>query len=53
MIRDQLNRLKEKGATEARRLFWIVFYLWVLLGLFAVHKSLVLNEQDLISDLLT
>ena len=48
MIRDQLNRLKEKGATEARRLFWIVFYLWVLLGLFAVHKSLVLNEQDLI-----
>ncbi len=47
MVEDQLNRLKEKGITEARRLFWIFVYLWVLLGLFAVHKSIVLNEQDL------
>lgn len=47
MVEDQLNRLKEKGITEARRLFWIFVYLWVLLGLFAVHKSIVLNERDL------
>src|SRR3974390_285553 len=44
---DQLNRLKEKGATEARRLFWIFLYLWILLGLFAIHKSIILNEPDL------
>ena len=43
---DQLNRLKAKGVTEARRLFWIFAYLWVLLGLFALHKSIVLNEPD-------
>jgi hypothetical protein len=44
MVGDQLNRLKEKGVIEARRLFWIFAYLWVLLGLFALHKSIVLNE---------
>jgi hypothetical protein len=43
---DQLNRLKEKGVIEARRLFWIFAYLWVLLGLFALHKSIILNEPD-------
>jgi hypothetical protein len=43
---DQLNRLKAKGITEARRLFWIFAYLWVLLGLFALHKSIVLNEPN-------
>jgi hypothetical protein len=47
MIGDRFNRLKEKGVTEARRLFWIFAYLWVLLGLFALHKSIVLNESDL------
>jgi hypothetical protein len=44
MVGDQLNRLKEKGVTEAKRLFWIFAYLWVLLGLFALHKSIILNE---------
>jgi len=48
MDTDQLNRLKEKGVTEARKLFWIFAYLWVLLGLFALHKSIVLNEPDLV-----
>jgi hypothetical protein len=43
MVSDQLNSLKEKGLTEARKLFWIFAYLWVLLGLFAVHKSIVLK----------
>ena len=47
MASDQLNRIREKGVTEARRLFWIFAYLWVLLGLFALHKSIVLNEPDL------
>jgi hypothetical protein len=44
MVEDQLSHLKEKSVTEARRLFWIFAYLWVLLGLFALHKSIVLNE---------
>jgi hypothetical protein len=47
MISDQLNQLKENGVREARRLFWIFAYLWVLLGLFALHKSIVLNEPNL------
>jgi hypothetical protein len=47
MVADRLNRLKEKGVTEARKLLWIFAYLWVLLGLFAAHKSIVLNERDL------
>ncbi|MEH2674526.1 hypothetical protein DXU07_35735 [Bradyrhizobium elkanii] len=47
-MRDQqLAHIKEKGVAEARRLFWIVLYLWVLLGLFAVHRSIVLNQQDI------
>jgi hypothetical protein len=46
MVGDQLSRLKEKGLSEARRLFWIFAYLWVLLGLFALHKSIVLNEPN-------
>jgi hypothetical protein len=46
MVGDQLNRLKEKGVTEVRKLFWIFAYLWVLLGLFALHRSIVLNEPD-------
>jgi hypothetical protein len=46
MVGNRLNRLKKKGITEARRLFWIFAYLWVLLGLFALHKSIVLKEHD-------
>src|SRR5579859_1819201 len=46
MVGDQINRLKEKGVIEARRLFWIFAYLWVVLGLFALHKSFVLNEPN-------
>ncbi|MTV12331.1 hypothetical protein FDV58_37045 [Bradyrhizobium elkanii] len=48
-MRDQkLADIKEKGVAEARRLFWIVLYLWVLLGLFAVHRSIVLNQQHVL-----
>jgi hypothetical protein len=44
---EHLNRVKQKALTEGRKLLWIFLYLWVLLGLFAVHKSVVLNEQNL------
>jgi hypothetical protein len=47
MASDQLNRIREKGVTEARRLFWIFAYLWVLLALFALHKAVILNEPNL------
>jgi hypothetical protein len=40
--------LKRKLAHEFKELVWIFAYLWVLLGLFSVHKSIVLNEPNLI-----
>jgi hypothetical protein len=40
--------LKRKLAHEFKELVWIFAYLWVLLGLFYVHKSIVLNEPNLI-----
>jgi hypothetical protein len=46
MTSDRLNHLKEKSVTEGKKLFWIFLYLWILLGLFAVHKSIVLNEPN-------
>lgn len=46
MTSDRLSHLKEKGVTEGKKLFWIFLYLWILLGLFAVHKSIVLNEPN-------
>jgi hypothetical protein len=42
-----LNRIGQKGLEEGKRLFWIFLYLWALLGLFSIHKSLVLNEPNL------
>jgi hypothetical protein len=42
-----LSRIGRKGREEGMRLFWIFLYLWVLLGLFSIHKSLVLNEPNL------
>ena len=42
MIRSET--LKAKGIEEAKRLFWIFGYFWILLGLFALHKSIILNE---------
>jgi hypothetical protein len=48
MFGDQMNQIKEKGIAEGKKLLWIFVYLWILLGLFSVHKSLVLNEHDLI-----
>jgi len=48
MANEGLNRVIQRSLAEARKLFWVFLYLWVLLGLFAIHKSIVLNEQNLI-----
>ena len=47
MLNEHLNRIKEKGIEEGKKLLWIFLYLWVLLGLFAVHRSIILNEENL------
>jgi hypothetical protein len=41
-----LSRIGRKDREEGKRSFWIFLYLWALLGLFSIHKSLVLNEHD-------
>jgi hypothetical protein len=46
MLSERLDRVKQKSLAEGRKLLWIFLYLWVLLGLFAVHKSIVLNEPN-------
>jgi len=48
MFNKQLNLIRHKSIVEARKLLWIFLYLWVLLALFAIHKSIVLNEPDLL-----
>jgi hypothetical protein len=41
------SRLIGKALEEAKQLVWIVLYLWVLIGLFTVFKSLVLKDHNL------
>ena len=41
-----LSRIGRKGREEGKRLFWIFLYSWALLGLFSIHKSLVLHEHN-------
>jgi hypothetical protein len=48
MFADRMNQIKEKGIAEGRRFIWIFVYLWILLGLFSMQKSFVLNEPNLI-----
>jgi hypothetical protein len=45
MSDQRLARIKEKGIEEITKFFWIFLYLWILLGLFAVHKAIILNEK--------
>jgi hypothetical protein len=45
MANDEVLRLKARAVSEARRLIADFLYLWVLLGLFAFHKALILNES--------
>jgi hypothetical protein len=48
MFADRIHQIKEKGIVEGKRLLWIFAYLWILLGLFSIHKSFVLNEPNLL-----
>jgi hypothetical protein len=48
MVADRMSQITAKGIAEGRKLLWIFLYLWILLGLFSVHKSVVLNEQNLL-----
>ena len=48
MFADRMSQIRAKGIAEGRNLLWIFSYLWVLLGLFSIHKSIVLNEPNLI-----
>jgi hypothetical protein len=48
MFADRMSQIKAKGIVEGRKLLWIFAYLWVLLGLFSIHKSVVLNEPNLL-----
>jgi hypothetical protein len=47
-VNKQIDRIKEIIVAEGKHLFWIFAYLWVLLGLFSMHKSIVLHERNLI-----
>jgi hypothetical protein len=48
MFADRISQIKVKGIAEGRRLLWIFAYLWILLGLFSIYKSIVLDEPHLI-----
>jgi len=50
MPSDILSGVTHKAIEEGKRLFWIFLYLWVLLGLFSLHKALVSNDQNLFSN---
>ena len=39
------GRLKQKAYHELKEFLVIVFYLWVVFGLFLVYKSVILNEE--------
>jgi hypothetical protein len=39
--------LEERAANEAKRFVIVFLYLWVLLSLLALHKSIILNEPSL------
>jgi hypothetical protein len=42
-----MPELKERAVDEAKRFVIVFLYLWVLLSLFALHKSIILNEPSL------
>lgn len=48
MLDQRLAHVKQKGVEEARKFVWIFIYLWILLGLFSIHKALILNEKYLL-----
>jgi len=48
MLNEKITRIRESSVAEGKKLFWIFAYFWLLLGLLSVHKSIVLNEPNLI-----
>ena len=48
ILNKHLGRVIDKALGEGKQLFGIFIYFCVLIGLFSVFKSLVLNEQNLI-----
>jgi len=47
-VNKSLGQVVEKILDEGKQLFGIVLYFWLLIGIFTVFKSLVLNDQNLI-----
>jgi hypothetical protein len=47
-LNKSLGRIFQKALDEGKQLFWIVVYFWVLIGVFSIFRSLVLNERNLI-----
>src|SRR5215467_5819245 len=48
MSNEQLTRIKRRSLAEVRHLLWIFVYLWLLLSLFGLHRSMILNEQSVL-----
>ncbi len=48
MPSDRLRRFRRKAAHTMLRVGAIALYLWVLLSLFALHKALLLREDDVL-----
>ena len=48
MRKEQIRDMTGRVFAEGKQFFWIFVYLWVLLGLFAIHKAIILNDADLI-----
>ena len=47
MVSERLGRLKAGAIDEAKKLFGVFVYLWILLTLFSLHKALIFNEDIL------
>jgi len=47
MANERMSRLKTKAVDEAKELFEIFLYFWVMLSLFSLHKALIFNEDIL------
>jgi hypothetical protein len=41
--------LKERIVSEAIELFYVVLYVWLLLAIFGLHKSLILAEEHIVA----
>lgn len=46
-MKDEHPNAKQRVFSESKKLFWTTLYLWILLSLFVIHKSVVLKEQNI------